>query len=159
MPFGVRLRILREAKNISLTGFEGLGRANGLAIPASQLICDKSVCVRPANRSKSLSPGEIAWRRFPGRLSLAFPIQRFLFRIRGIHRNSLFLWQTNRFHRSVEPKNRRMGTRRSSYARFKPKGSPHLANIFLPACGGRSARIKHASRDIRERFLLPAKKI
>jgi hypothetical protein len=96
MPLGVRLPIPREAKNVALTGLEGQARADLLAIPASQLICDKSVSARLANRSQPLTSDEIARRSFPKHLSLAFQIHRFLFWIRGMYRNPLFLWQANR---------------------------------------------------------------
>src|ERR1700693_255263 len=88
MSLGVRLRILRDAKNSSLTDLEGKRRANLLRIPASQLICNKSVSALLASRSKPLSADEIAWRS-PKHLSLAFQIHRLLFWIRAIHRKFL----------------------------------------------------------------------
>jgi transcriptional regulator with XRE-family HTH domain len=171
MPLGDRLRILREAKNLSLVDLEEStgtlrwdllqiecgnmaptaqtfqGWADALAIPVSQLI------------SKRLSAGEIAWRSSPKQLSLVFQIHRFLFWIRRIYRNILFLWQTNPFHRSVEPTNHRR-TSSSLYSDlFQTEWSrPHPPNIVIAAFGCKSARKRHASRDTWERSLPSSKR-
>jgi transcriptional regulator with XRE-family HTH domain len=183
IPLGDRLRILREAKNLLLVDLEestGTSRwdllqiecgnmaptaqtlkgwAVALAIPVSQLICDKGISTPLSSLSKRLSTGEIAWRSSPKQLSLVFQIHRFLFWIRGIYRNNSFLWQTNPFHRSVEPTNHRR-TSSSSYSDlFQTEWSrPHPANIVLAGFGCKSAPKEHASRDTWERSLPSAKR-
>ena len=185
MPLGGRSQILRETKNLSLVGLEEStgtllwdllqiksgnmaptaqalkGWAVALAIPVRQLICDKGTSTPLPSLSKRLSAGEIAWRSSPKQLSLVFQIHRFLFWIRGIYRNILFLSQTNPFHRSVEPTNhRRIGTSSSSYSDlFQTEWPrPHPANIVLAAFGCRSARKRHTPRDTGERSLPSAKR-
>lgn len=177
MSLGDRLRILREARNVSLTDLvesSGISRrdllqiecgnmeptgkilegwASALAIPLSHVLCDENLSVPLANLRNRLSAGEIAWRSSAKHLSLVFQTQRFLFWIRGVYRNFLFLWQTHRLHRNVDPRNHsKRAIDRSSYNVLTKRSCSHPANMIPAGFGGKSARKRCAPRDIWEDF-------
>jgi transcriptional regulator with XRE-family HTH domain len=165
MSLGDRLRSLRKAKNVSLTGIgqstsisrefllqiEGgelkptsqilEGWASSLAIPPSYAIGDKNLSTPLANLPDRLSASEIAWRSSANHLSLVFQTRRFLCWITGVYRDFLFLWQTHRLHRNVDPGNHsERGIGGSSCSVLTKSSRPYPANIILAIFGGKLAR-------------------